>query len=541
MTHAVPHMRFFGNEFARDMGIVFAENLADLLAKVEDGSGDYPDGFMHTSTVPHDGTCYYDQVWARDAGRGVQELARYGFTEEAKRAVEYFFAHKNFGDHWGRLIDRPMAEDYELDGNTHILNAVAQTWRACGKHVQQGRRYLEECKPVFLWMERCMDACPLGGLIPCQSELAGNPVGDGPVYAIYPNYGAVIALKNFIEMATVCDMPDWAGHLEGMHNRLTDAILSRLVSRGESTKVPAGVWLNGLTPAGDSYEQANFHARFSVTHWTRQLPFVQNYDAGMGKIQPDGAARVHWASYEYIRHHMAQGYYFRKYGFVSNTCWSGAGGRHDDTMCGYGQNYFTQAALLADDVNTYGKCLEGIARLAYDGDVIEPMTFEMNPYLLHECFCYENYEQALDHTFGTRADAARCVADNPGDEGNLVQAVETLKTLSIVAGISAHQGTLIVQPRLPWRWDGMELKDYPVVDSDGQTHRISLRYTHERWRRRCTLTVTDGGGFRQVRVRFGPFPSVVSSRADLNGYEKESAMGATFFWSEGGLNQEIQL
>ena len=116
-----PRMRFFGNEFAKEMGAVFAENLADLLAKVDDGSGDYPKGFLHTSTLPHEGTCYYDQVWARDAGRGAQELARYGFVDEAKLVVEYFLSHKNFGDHWGRLIDRPIQEDYELDGNTHIL------------------------------------------------------------------------------------------------------------------------------------------------------------------------------------------------------------------------------------------------------------------------------------------------------------------------------------------------------------------------------------------------------------------------------------
>ena len=90
MMNPIPRMRFFGNEFARDMGAVFAENLADLLAKVDDGPADYPKGFIHTSTLPHEGTCYYDQVWARDAGRGVQELARFGFVEQAQAAVEYF-------------------------------------------------------------------------------------------------------------------------------------------------------------------------------------------------------------------------------------------------------------------------------------------------------------------------------------------------------------------------------------------------------------------------------------------------------------------
>ncbi len=541
MANIVPYMHFFGDQQARDMGIVFAENLADLLAKVEDGSGEYPRGFIHTSTVPHEGTCYYDQIWARDAGRGVQELARLGFVQQAMWVVDYFLSHKNFGDHWGRLIDRQVKEDNELDGNTHILNAIAQTWRSCGKQVEQGIRYITECQSVFRWMERCMDACPLGDLIPCQSELAGNPVEDDPVYAIYPNYGAAIALKNFVEMAVACQLQDTADWLQGLLERLTNSIVKRLVSLGDNTQIPAGVWLNALTREGESYEIANFFAHFPIVHWTRQLPFVQNYDAGTDAIQEDALAPVHWASYEYIRHHMAKGAYFRKYGFVSNTCWSGAGGRHDDTMCGYGQNYFTQASLLADDVNTYGKCLEGIARLAYDGDVIEPLSFEMNPYVLHECFCYENYENGFDHTFGTYEESEKNIADNPGDEGNLVQASETLKTLSLVAGISVQNGVLVVKPRLPWRWEGMELTDYPVTDETGRTYRISLRYMHERWHRRCTLQVTRSDGLQQVRVRFGPFPSVVSTTNDLSDYQQEQAIGATFFWHHGGLDQAIQL
>ena len=196
---------------------------------------------------------------------------------------------------------------------------------------------------------------------------------------------------------------------------------------------------------------------------------------------------------------------------------------------------------MMDDVNTYGKCLEGIARLAYDGDVIEPMTFEMNPYVLHECFEYDHYEQALDHTFGKKEDWERMVADNPGDEGNLVQACETLKSLAMVAGVSVEGDTLVVKPRLPWRWDGMELKDFPVVDGEGRVYRVSLIYRHERWERSCSLKVTESGGLEKVRVRFGPFPAVTSSRADWKEYECEHTPGASFFWSEGGLEQSIAL
>lgn len=79
--------------------------------------------------------------------------------------------------------------------------------------------------------------------------------------------------------------------------------------------------------------------------------------------------------------------------------------------------------------------VEGITRLAYDGEVLQNLSFEMNPWLMHECFNYENYEEGLDHTFGTVSQGRPGVADNPGDEGNLVQETEIIKAMALVAGI----------------------------------------------------------------------------------------------------------
>ena len=368
-----------------------------------------------------------------------------------------------------------------------------------------------------------------------------------PVYAIYPNYGVYVVLRNFVDLARGCGEDELAARYAELAERLMRSIRTVLISDGDvaKTRVPGGVWLNGRDKEGKPYERAFFGAHFDIHCWTRQAPYIQNFDAGVSGLLADEAHDVHLRSYAYLRHAMAKGYYFRRYGFVSNTCWGGAGGRHDDTMCGYGQNYFTQAALMVDDVNTYGKALEGIARLAYDGDVIEPATFEMNPFVLHECFEYDNYEKALDHTFGKVAIPHEGVMDNPGDEGNLVQACETLKTLAIVAGVSMQDGVLTVMPRLPWKWDEMELCDYPVFDSDGTQHRIHLIYRHERWARRCTVRLLDdqtqGEKIRAMRVRFGPLAPILSTTADLSAYETEANDRATFLWSEGGTEQTIEL
>lgn len=528
-----PIVRFSGNALAERMGTVFSENLADLRAKVDDGKGAFPRGFLHTSTVPHPGTCYYDQVWARDSGRGLQELARWGFFAEALPVAEYLLSHKNFGDHWGRLVDRDIGVDYELDGNTHILNGIRQTWIASGKDKTLGRRFLDGCMPVFHWFEKCMDECPIGDLIPCISELAGNPCEPIPVYAIYPNFGAYASILGFASLAADLGAEKESGYLSALADRLKSSLLPLLRSKGtDESPVPEGVWLNGRKEDGIPYETAHFGARFGITHWTRQVPYGQLFDIGVGFLPEDELKDVHLASYRYLRHEMAKSPFFRKYGFVSNTCFGGSGGRHDDTMCGYGQNYFTQAALMVDDVNTYGLCLSGISRLAYDGDVVEPMAYEMNPWILHECFSFENYEKGLDHTFGTFAVPEKGIADNDGDEGNLVQAAETLKTIAMAVGVSMENGVLTVCPRLPWEWNGMTLENYPVTDSDGTVHRIGLSYTHDRAARTCSFCVFPADGIKKARVRFGPFPRVLNTKNDLSGFTVKRNGTASFLRSE---------
>lgn len=110
------------------------------------------------------------------------------------------------------------------------------------------------------------------------------------------------------------------------------------VSDGHYSYAPKGCWFNGIDSRnGRAYDISDWDGTSWPTwHWTRQLPYILHYDY----LSPnaDGKfAEVHAASYRLLRHWMAKGEYFRKYGFVSNTGWTGMGGRHDETMCGYGQ------------------------------------------------------------------------------------------------------------------------------------------------------------------------------------------------------------
>ena len=286
--------------------------------------------------------------------------------------------------------------------------------------------------------------------------------------------------------------------------------------------------MNGINAdSGKAYDVADYYVyKFPIHKWTRQLPFIQDYDFDIDEIV-GLPAEINKTSYDYILHEMATGYFFRKYGFVSNTCWQDNDGRHDDTMAGYGQNYMTQATLIADDVNAYTKCFEGIARLGYDGDIVEPLAFEMNPWIMHECFKYENYEQGLDHTFGREGDPARAIMHNPGDEGNLVQASETLKSISLVAGLNyiSETNTLVFKPRMPWEYNEMKLVDYPVFDSkfSGGINRVELEFKHERWKRESSLCISAKEDVENIEVRFGPYAHHFSEKLSYALYKAKDA------------------
>ena len=187
-------------------------------------------------------------------------------------------------------------------------------------------------------------------------------------------------------------------------------------------------------------------------------------------------------------------------------------------QAGYGQNYFTQAALLCDDVNVYTKCIDGIARLAYDGDVVEPLTLDLNPWVMHECFCYPNYESGKDHTFGVNGDESRKIMHNPGDEGNLVQAAETLKTISMIAGITAQGKTLFLCPRLPWECSKAIVEDFPVPSPGNRIVRISYELCVDREENLMKLTLDGAGAFQELFLRLGPLPNLLFAEKEI---EKE--------------------
>ncbi|MGM9737726.1 MAG: hypothetical protein ACI3ZT_04865 [Candidatus Cryptobacteroides sp.] len=532
----VPRVRFSGDRFAEQATVIFAETLKDMHSKMEYGENpQFGAGFLHTSTDSLSRPNYYKQMWARDCGRGVMELARLGFSDDAKLVARYFLKHINLKDHWGREIHRPYIAHNaaELDGNAWILSAICTAWQVNGRDRELGREFCEGISPVLGWVDSLITVSPFNGLLPSISELSGNPSVKYPVYSIFGNYGMYVALNMIAGMAGASGENGMAADARRMCGHLESA-LSTLISDGRFSYAPAGCWFNGFdSRTGAAYDISDWDGTaWPIWHWTRQLPYIQDYDNGCNLI--GGKFKdVHNASYQLLRHWMAKGEYFRKYGFVSNSGWTGMGERHDETMCGYGQGFFTQAALMADDVNTYSKCLEGIARLGYDGGVIEQMSYDRNPFLMNECFDYDNYEKGLDHTFGTHKNGRREIMENPSDEGNLVQEAEILKAFSLVTGAECRDGRLVIMPRLPWLWSGMECRDWPVTDKNGDIQRVDIKFTHERWLGKCTLEVKGAKNFDALDVRFGPFPKMKQAP---EGFILENIGNASWLWAKGLKN-----
>lgn len=107
-----PRVRFSGDHTAQIATAIFAETLQDIRNKIENGDNEmFPAGFFHTSTEPEGVPEYYNDMWSRDCGRGVIELARLGFSEETK-SISRYFCHilplKIIGD--GNFIKRHLSK-----------------------------------------------------------------------------------------------------------------------------------------------------------------------------------------------------------------------------------------------------------------------------------------------------------------------------------------------------------------------------------------------------------------------------------------------
>lgn len=130
--------------------MIYSQIVNDLLMKVDDGNGNYPRGFLHTSTTPLSVPNYYDQMWSRDVGRGIQELVECGLIEDARSVVECVFG---YGTMIAALSFREMADVCKDQERNLWLGGLADRFREAllGRLLSRGsggirkRRRLQGC------------------------------------------------------------------------------------------------------------------------------------------------------------------------------------------------------------------------------------------------------------------------------------------------------------------------------------------------------------------------------------------------------------
>ncbi|GIW08705.1 MAG: hypothetical protein KatS3mg060_3510 [Dehalococcoidia bacterium] len=166
---------------------------------------------------------------------------------------------------------------------------------------------------------------------------------------------------------------------------------------------------------------------------------------------------------------------------------------------GYGQAFLAQTALLLDDLETAATLLETVAALGYDA--------RRSPYLVPEGIAVSPDGRRWYRT---------------GDLGNAVHQAEVLKALALVAGVERGPAGVRLLPRLPERWETLEVVGWPVPGGA-----LTLRVTRQSATLRYELTTPV-----RTSLRAGPLPENAAIRVNGTTYDGPTvtAGGARWMW-----------
>ena len=154
-TRKYTRIRLEGTDLLKRLGVIYSQIVNDLLMKVDDGNGNYPRGFLHTSTTPLSVPNYYDQMWSRDVGRGIQELVECGLIEDARSVVECVFGYGTYGAMIAALSFREMADVCKDQERNLWLGGLADRFREAllGRLLSRGSGGDQKTKtPAGVWL-----------------------------------------------------------------------------------------------------------------------------------------------------------------------------------------------------------------------------------------------------------------------------------------------------------------------------------------------------------------------------------------------------
>lgn len=485
-----PSVRFTGGPIADIMTNVYFENSHQLLGRVDE------DGMVHESEKGADNYggfggytpglgAFYTSSYTRL--RALTLLSNAGFDEKVGKAIDYFdkwlmyfpqsypeiqMGGKPVPGHATVIANKPhiyfdelkncgwptrfTTRDYgnpETDGHGLLMLTRWRAWIKSGRSKDWVEKRWAALNEAAEWIPWCLDNPDLSlcrnGLLYAESE------GGMTAETLYCNVPCWLGLLGYAEMADAAGKPDKAKRWQEQADRLLTAMNAQFP--GKSDK-----W-------GDIWEPGK------AGGWgpaTALAPIVIGTDLygcdAINRLPKDWAERTR-----------------RTYAMQIET----AKPRYcSPAGMGYNQCYFAEAALLLDEMADAGGFIEWMARLCF------------SPNLPHPYRVPEGATVATDGSIWRRW----------GDLGNLYQLAEVVYTTHLMIGIDdLDPAKLLLMPRLPIGWTGMDVGKWPVRTTSGGKSElipISIRLRRDKQARKLDMEIGSEKPIGAVRLRLGPFP-----------------------------------
>ncbi|HTV42310.1 MAG TPA: hypothetical protein VMF08_17200 [Candidatus Sulfotelmatobacter sp.] len=472
-----PMVSFGGSIYAEVMANAFYYNVQDILAKIDET------GMYHTSTknaiswggYRGFGTfrknvgAYYGVAYTRDMGRSLQEITALGFTNDAERCADWCLKTARLFQtrpslkykgvvlppHWGDLANSPRNPSFENDGQGLTTMFIYKLWQRLPDRDAWLRAHWSDVQWLGDWILWQFAHPEISGATNGVLYTTGESA-SGNGYSVYPDSACMNALRALAVMADSIGETDSARAWRARADLMQEAI-------GRQYVIPdpkyGPVWT--LDYADWSYDSTVLGP----------LIFLADYQGFAPEDENDDWRSIDAAAYRRLIDTFRP---CQPFGFYGKAM-------------GYGQGFVTQSALLLDRMRDATTMLDWDAKEIYD-----PRFNQFDHFVVSE-----GVQISPDGRYWYRF----------GDLGNGVQEGETIKTLRLVIGADdTHPARLQFYPRMPYDWNEIAVKKYPVVfENSGNLETAFLQYTLKRASHGMKLQIHADKDLGIVGMRLGPF------------------------------------
>lgn len=485
-----PKVRFSGKPEASLMTHIYYENAHNTSTRVEE------DGSVHESAkgstnYPQFGTWipnlqpFYTAAYTRI--RALTVLSEMGFNDHVSRALDYFdywlmYYPRSFPEiqlggkpvpgHASVIANQPhvypdilsksgwptryQVRDFgnpETDGHGMLMLTHWRAWVQLGRPLDWIEKRWEAINEAAEFIPWALENPDLSfsehGLLYAESE------GGMSMVSLYSNMACYFGLLGYVDIAKAAGKDDIAQRWSDIAEKLRLAMEAYFTIQDPQY---GDVW-DVQKAAGWGYEQGVLAPILFGMDLT-------GYDVN-NRLPAGWAARTR-RSYEKIIKNMQPEF-----------C-APAG-------LGYGQNYFTQSALLFDRMEEATPMVEWLAR-----------------------FCYA---PRLEHPFrspeGITMQSDGSVWRRWGDLGNLYQMAEAVYTIHVLLGIDdLNLDRLVLMPRLPLGWTDIDVAEWPVViagENGAVTANLAYKLRRNQETNAMMIEVMPDRPIQHCAIRLGPF------------------------------------